>query len=577
MKRILIPLAIWFVLALTTSIFAQQPSAEEKRTARRDGSITGRVVTADGQPLSDAQIIATAVSGKLTDMQQSSCDEAGNFKLTGLRAGSYKIWATMPGYVSMNSMPDTELYRMGDYALLTLVKGGVITGRVTDAAGEPIAGVRVIPRMIRNQAGRPVSSFPKVTDLDSFGRLTDDRGIYRLFGLEAGVYVVSVNGSAIPDLASVNLPHDVVTFHPSATRDTATELTVSEGSELTGIDIRHRGLRGHIISGTLSGEVESDTMINGVAVLLKSATTGQVEAMTVTMGSRGFAFQSIADGEYDLVAVRINEKDDRATSQPRRVSVKGADATGIELKLLKLGVISGRVILEKSGQANACPSNENYSVEEITLRAASDNPRPNQSFSIAALIGGTDASMNAPNEKGEFTVLNLEPDSYRIEANLPGDNWFVRSMTLPPKGASKTRTDAARSPIPLKSGEKVSGLELALADGAAAVSGKIHSEKPLPSGLRVHLIPAEPAAADDVLRYRETASASDGSFQFKNLSPGKYWLLAKTESGEPKSHPAAYDAAERAQLRRAAESAKTEITLLRCQRENGVAVEFQSK
>ena len=62
------------------------------------------------------------------------------------------------------------------------------------------------------------------------------------------------------------------------------------------------------------------------------------------------------------------------------------------------------------------------------------------------------------------------------------------------------------------------------------------------------------------------------------LAPGKYWLLAKAVTGnEPVDFPVlltAWDAAERAKLRRQAEAAKNEIELKACQRVKDQVVPF---
>ena len=38
---------------------------------------------------------------------------------------------------------------------------------------------------------------------------------------------------------------------------------------------------------------------------------------------------------------------------------------------------------------------------------------------------------NAPSEKGEFTLTSLEAGQYRIEPSMLGEDYFVRSITLP--------------------------------------------------------------------------------------------------------------------------------------------------
>jgi hypothetical protein len=86
----------------------------------------------------------------------------------------------------------------------------------------------------------------------------------------------------------------------------------------------------------------------------------------------------------------------------------------------------------------------------------------------------------------------------------------------------------------------------------------------------VHLVPAEAASADDVLRYAETIAERDGAFEFKYMAPGKYWLVTRAvpddEPTDRPPFPAAWDANERAKLRKEAEALKIEVELKPCQR-----------
>jgi hypothetical protein len=96
--------------------------------------------------------------------------------------------------------------------------------------------------------------------------------------------------------------------------------------------------------------------------------------------------------------------------------------------------------------------------------------------------------------------------------------------------------------------------------------------------LRLHLIPADPKAAEDVLRYSETIVRSEGAFAFNNIAPGKYRLLTRiVPDDEPIDRapfPAAWDANERAKLRKEAEAMGVEIELKSCQRITDQIVEY---
>jgi hypothetical protein len=238
--------------------------------------------------------------------------------------------------------------------------------------------------------------------------------------------------------------------------------------------------------------------------------------------------------------------------------------------------IAGRVVLEPA--PNTCDPKVKSAMEELLFlprREEKPTDSPSQSRVFQQIF--------AADEKGEFKMTALPPGRYRIAANLPNENWFVKSITSPgtlggntptrPPAKPAAATDLARTGATLKSGEKLSGVTVTVADGAADLRGKVAAAKEgskLPARLRVHLVPAETTAADEVLRYAETLIAGDGAFAFANLAPGKYWLLARAVSeNEPTDRlpqPVAWDAAERAKLRKDAEAAKNEIELKTCQR-----------
>src|SRR5262249_33668705 len=149
--------------------------------------------------------------------------------------------------------------------------------------------VRVRATMVRDTRGEiPRTSF-------STEQSTDDRGVYRIYGLRPGTYIVSAGG---PGFSPAFNPYDTdaATFAPSSTRDNAAEVVVRSGEDST-IDIRYRGEPGRTISGTikLNGT-------NGGTISLSAAGSSVLVGNTFQPpGSRGFAFTGIGDGDYDLI------------------------------------------------------------------------------------------------------------------------------------------------------------------------------------------------------------------------------------------------------------------------------------
>jgi len=549
-------------------------------TSGRDGVITGRVVTDDGQPASDAVILASAIGSDMYGGGRTECDDEGNFKLTGLRPGTYKISASLPGYVNLKSASAPQIYRAGENATIRMTKGGVITGRVTDARGEPLELVSVNLLMVRDLESRSASSSPLLSEASispllsesSIGKvLTDDRGVYRAYGLLPGVYVVSVIDVPIPQFNTGSIPHDSPTYYPSGKREAATEVTVRSGEEVTGVNIRHRRERGYNVTGVVSGSVEPSSFTSVPVVTLINESNREFETGTVIMGvldrtlssgSRHFSLHGVPDGVYELRAYLAS-----SSSAPLHITVKGADVTGLNLRLLKTSSTSGRVVVESPKPGEKCGGKS--SVEEIFLQV--------KKFDATDHTQGS--GLIAVNEKGAFR-LPLEDGVYRIIPNLPGDNWYVKAIAGTAKGSPNETADVARDGIAMKAGESLTNIEVKVAEGAASLRGRVavtdetqakdgDSAQPL---WRVSLIPAEEAAAENVLRYAETLTRSDASFELKHVAPGKYYLLAqKVSEKDPingQSRLAAWDNAERAKLRREAQTLKQEIDLRPCQQMN---------
>jgi len=154
--------------------------------------ILGQVVTGDaGTPVRRARI---NLSGQGLGGQRSSMtDDDGQYVFTQLPAGRYTLTASKAGYVAIAygakapGRAGTPIQLSDNQKLeakaMTLPKGGVVTGVVLDEHGEPAPGtpVRAMRQVMRTGEKR----------LESAGTdTTDDRGQYRIYGLQPGPYVV---------------------------------------------------------------------------------------------------------------------------------------------------------------------------------------------------------------------------------------------------------------------------------------------------------------------------------------------------------------------------------------------------
>ena len=98
-----------------------------------------------------------------------------------------------------------------------------------------------------------------------------------------------------------------------------------------------------------------------------------------------------------------------AVSEPRRIKVKGADITGIELTAKPLDSITGRVVLEES-QAPECKGKRRPLFSETVISSwhnekgvAKDQPQ---------FLWGLGGPI-LPDQHGDFALRNLLPGEYR--------------------------------------------------------------------------------------------------------------------------------------------------------------------
>lgn len=561
LKRTNIGLACLVMALASLSVVGQVSSPSSSPAAQRSkvGKISGRVVNEKGLPLPNARVMIRAV-GSFDAAQTATTDQDGKFEVNGLDRVSYHVNAWFSTYSPMpRDLVDAQYgtFRVGDSPTLVLTKGGVITGTVTNAAGEPLVGIRVRARLKRE------TDFP-IWYYGQSERTTDDRGIYRLYGLPAGTYVVWAGGPSLGaglDVFDVDVP----TYAHSSTRDTASEITVRAGEETTNVDIRYRGEPGHTVSGTVGGPATEQGM--QYAVDLTSASGVQWTSMRVVrlQDDRGFSFPGVDDGEYFVTARSMLPNQEWAFSAPKRVKVSGSDVTGIELVTQPLGSVAARVVLEET-KAPECTDKERPVLSETLVAARHKDSEITKR--TPRFIWLERAGVNADVE-GNVTLRNLTPHDYRFTAEFSGKYWYLHSISL----ASKTPkpVDAARNWTTIKSGDRISGLTITLAQGAASLRGRmvLPEGETLPDGLFAYLVPAEREKTEDVLRYFAAPVTGDGKIALNNVAPGRYFILAQPAlpgALPPSTQLQLPDATEiRAKLRRAAEAAKHEIEFKPCQ------------
>src|SRR5262245_16177967 len=231
------------ILVLPFAFHSAQAQAAEAKAGT--ATVSGRV-TLKGEPARGVTVIMQAQNQNSTNALRARTDESGRFNFTGLPAGKYSVFAAEPGYVlpespsfpgmrgRMLNLSDGDRVENVD---LEIKRGGVIDGRITDSQGRPVVEERV--NLIKlNPNNRSGDAYNQGVHYEMYQ--TDDRGLYRIYGLPEGRYLVSV-GYAESFLSANIIPTREFYprgFYPNATSDSeAKVIEVSEGSEANKIDI----------------------------------------------------------------------------------------------------------------------------------------------------------------------------------------------------------------------------------------------------------------------------------------------------------------------------------------------------
>lgn len=552
-----------FLILLFASICAsaQRGQPATAKAESKSGTLAGRVVNENGAPHVNVNV---QVSLDGLPAKHTTTNRNGLFKVSGLENGSYNVSAAVPAYIP--KMPDTGPvnYKDGELVTLVLIKGAVITGTVTSVKGEPIVGIGVRVRMVRDENGRSYGEYGRYYD-----NMTDDRGVYRVYGLPAGSYVVSADGSVNDRSTSIRLnvngfANDLPTYAPSSNRESAAEIGVRMGEEAGNVNIRYRGERGSTISGIVSGLHDDH---RGYHLQLTSAVENGPRWTNPSQGANGeFAFDGIPDGEYHLTAAAYWNDRTYRKSESLFLKVRGADIEGLELTPAPLASINGRVVLEAvkapppecTDQRQLQFSDTSVTVWQRVTEGAKKKPQ------FVWRTGHV-----TPNAEGKFAFSDIAASEYYFTVRLSSQQWFLQSVAFaPPHGKP---ADATRTWTTVKPGDQLSGLTFTVAQGAGLVRGNIlpAEAQQLPQKLVAYLIPAEPERAGDVLRYFAAPVSSAGAFWLPNVAPGRYWILAQPGTDDTRSEASKVrlpDGAEiRSSLRHVAEKTKTEIVVKPCQ------------
>jgi carboxypeptidase family protein len=185
-------------------VLAQQQPRDVRPAMKLGSAVLGGVVVTDQTPSQPLRRANIGILG--TDQAQvrlTMTDDNGRFVMPALPAGRYLVTASKAPYVDtvygarLPGRPGTAIMlKDGEQRtdlVIKMMPGGAITGVITDEYGKPAVGVGVDLVRPQRRGGDQMlaSAMSMLATLLLPRQITDDRGVYRFYGVPPGEYVVS--------------------------------------------------------------------------------------------------------------------------------------------------------------------------------------------------------------------------------------------------------------------------------------------------------------------------------------------------------------------------------------------------
>jgi uncharacterized protein (DUF2141 family) len=531
---------------LVVLTFAQVPRDAQPKLAGT-AAILGAVVSddLDARPVRHARVTCTAP--ELAHGVTAVTDGNGRFTCDRLPPGRYSIAASRDGWMTgrpSHPIPVAPNQRVD--VVIRMARGAVITGTVMDASGQPAVNVRVLAlrQAVTNGERRLIAA--------GEGGTSDDRGVYRIFGLPAGDYLV---GAAPPDAppglgpsdlretsdldlqharaaapGSPAPPQRTIAFAPTYFPGTplpaqAVRVSINAGEEREGIDFAIELVATARISGALSLPDGAPLPSSAQIMIVAAEQTafpgvpfdGLRSAHVPPDGT--FSFSGVGPGVYSLLARAVlpADADDRG-APPRivwaagEIVVDGDPVTNLAFTLQPGLTISGQVRFASDGVRSP--------PDPASIRIAVESVQP--AGGIALAPGAVSADRG-----GHFVLTGLTPGRYRVTASVPGrHDWTLRS-------AAVNGLDTLDTPLQLQPNQHVENALITFTDRPSSLRGRVEAADGV-SGYTVVVFPTDRALwLPRARRIQAVPVDAEGAYAFAGLPPGEYVVAAlhDVESG----------------------------------------------
>jgi hypothetical protein len=505
------------IVALEFLAFAQTPQAPPSKS--EDARIDGQVLSdADGQPLRRAHVTLRPLQAGLSATGVDA-DDRGNFTLRKITPGSYNLIAERDGYLPSATyrrgalrMPPSFYIAGGEKITditFRLRPWAVLAGKVKMDDGEPGVGVRV--ELYREYRTRGRHGYGVVSAV-----ITNDRGEYRVYGLQPGSYFVAAVYDKAPLVAGAQdqpltdalgreLPPTgyTTTFFPNTEKlSEALPVKVDSGQELSGIDLSLRRVLKVKVRGTVTSGISGARLGRATMTLSRAdaSALGAIQTSVKAVFDREgyFEMANVVPGTY---VIQVEASDNGKSLSGRRfLNVSSDGEENVELVVAAPQPWPGAIVIAGAGKWP-----DDKTAPHVTLEARSDTGATVQ----PSVQGMKFDCLVMADETYDVLVENLMDDFYVSAVRAGGSD--VRGLGLPGNLAS---------PLPF---------EIVLDSRGGKISGRVFgpTDGDVWSGASMMLVPDPPRGR--LQDYRQASADQYGQFQIRGVAPGKYTLVAWLE------------------------------------------------